>query len=173
MNAREVAYAGLFAALTAVGAQIAVPIGPVPFTLQVLLVLLSGLILGSRLGLISQLVYLATGAVGFPVFAEFSGGFAHLYGPTGGYLLAFPIAAFLVGYATERAGETVRGMALGSLLGVGVIYLLGWLRLGFFMAGDFEKAFTLGVLPFVPFDVLKAAIALGVAKTVRKMVEVA
>ncbi|ASJ07432.1 biotin transporter BioY [Thermococcus pacificus] len=173
MNARDVAFAGLFAALTAVGAQIAVPIGPVPFTLQVLLVLLSGLVLGSRLGLVSQLVYLVAGAVGFPVFAEFSGGFAHIYGPTGGYLLAFPIAAFLAGYITEKTGESVWGMTAGSLFGVVVIYALGWLRLCLFMAGDFGKAFKLGVLPFVPFDVLKAGIAVGVAKTVRKMVEVA
>jgi biotin transport system substrate-specific component len=173
MNAREVAYAGLFAALTAVGAQIAVPIGPVPFTLQVLLVLLSGLILGSRLGLISQLVYLAAGAIGFPVFAEFSGGIAHLYGPTGGYLLAFPIAAFVAGYFTEKSRESIWGMTLGSLAGVAVIYLLGWLRLGLFFGGDFGKAFELGVLPFVPVDVLKAAIAVGIAKTVRRMIEVA
>ena len=172
MNARDVSFAGLFAALTAVGAQITVPIGPVPFTLQVLLVLLSGLVLGSRLGLLSQLVYLVAGAVGFPVFAGFSGGFAHIYGPTGGYLLAFPIAAFLAGYLTEKSGDNVWGMALGSLLGVAAIYLVGWLRLGLFLAGDFEKAFALGVLLFVPFDVLKAAVAVGIGKSVRKMVEV-
>ncbi len=173
MNAREIAFAAMFIALTAIGAWIEVPIGPVPVTLQVLMVLLAGLLLGARLGFVSMLLYILTGTVGLPVFAGFSGGFVHIYGPTGGYLLAFPIAAFLAGYITEKTGESVRGMTIGSLLGVLVIYALGWLRLGLFMAGDFGKAFELGVLPFVPFDVLKAAIAVGVAKTVRKMVEVA
>ena len=168
MDARDVSFAALFAALTAVGAQITVPLGPVPFTLQVLLVLLSGLVLGSRLGLMSQLVYLLAGAIGFPIFAGFSGGFAHIYGPTGGYLLAFPIAAFLAGYLTEKSGDNLWGMALGSLLGVVVIYLLGWLRLGIFLGGDFEKALVVGVLPFVSLDVLKAAIAVGIARSVRK-----
>ena len=172
MNSRDVAFAGLFAALTAVGAQISVPIGPVPFTFQVFFVLLSGLLLGARLGFLSQLTYVLIGAVGFPVFAEFSGGFAHVYGPTGGYLLAFPIAAFLAGYVTEKSEGSTVEMTAGVLLGLAVIYVLGWLRLGLFLAGDFGKAFSLGVLPFVPLDVLKAAIAVGIGKSVRKMVEV-
>jgi biotin transport system substrate-specific component len=170
MNSREVAYAALFIALTAVGAWIEVPIGPVPVTLQVLMVLLAGLLLGARLGFVTILLYVLAGAVGFPVFSGFSGGFAHLYGPSGGYIIAFPPAAYVAGLFAER-WEDIRGYLLGSLLAISLIYLLGWLRLGFFMAGDFRKAFELGVLPFVPFDILKAAVAVGVAKRVRKMVE--
>ncbi|AMQ17909.1 biotin transporter BioY [Thermococcus peptonophilus] len=172
MNAREVAYAGIFIAFMAVSAQISVSLGPVPLTFQVFAVLLTGLLLGPRLGLLSVLSYDIAGAVGLPVFAGFSGGITHLYGPTGGYLLAFPIAAFLAGYITEKSRESVLGMAIGSLAGITVIYLLGWLRLGLFMGGDFEKAFQLGVLLFVPLDILKAAIAVGIAKTVRRMIEV-
>ncbi|NJE85800.1 biotin transporter BioY [Thermococcus sp. CX2] len=170
MRAKEVAFAGLFAALTAVGAQISIPIGPVPVTLQVLFVLMSGLILGARLGLLSQLVYVVMGAVGLPVFANFHGGFAVIYGPTGGYIVAFPIAAYLAGLFTERLGR--RGMLIGSILGVGVIYLLGWLRLGLFMGGDFEKAFLLGVVPFLPVDAVKAVVAIVIADRVRKAVEI-
>ncbi|ANF21843.1 biotin transporter BioY [Thermococcus piezophilus] len=170
MRAKEVAFAGLLAALTAVGAQISVPIGPVPVTLQVLFVLMSGLILRARLGLLSQLVYVVMGAVGLPVFANFHGGFAVIYGPTGGYIVAFPIAAYLTGLFTERLGR--RGMLIGSILGVGIIYLLGWLRLGLFMGGDFEKAFLLGVTPFLPVDTVKAAVAIVIADRVRKAVEI-
>ncbi|ASJ12829.1 biotin transporter BioY [Thermococcus thioreducens] len=170
MRARDVAFAGLFAALTAVGAQISIPVGPVPVTLQVFLVLLSGLVLGARLGFLSQLVYVLMGAVGIPVFANFQGGFAVLYGPTGGYIAAFPIAAFLTGYITEKSGRKT-GMVLGSLAGVGAIYLLGWLRLGLFLAGDFHKAFLLGVLPFIPVDVIKAALAVLIADRVRKAMD--
>ncbi len=169
MNPREITFAALFASLTAVGAQISVPIGPVPFTFQVFFVLLSGLLLGARLGFLSQLTYVLVGALGFPVFAEFSGGFAHIYGPTGGYLLAFPIAALLAGYATEKGGESVGGMTVGVLLGLAVIYILGWLRLGFYLGGNFGKALEVGVLPFLPLDLLKGALAVGIARPVRRM----
>ncbi|AFL95894.1 putative biotin biosynthesis protein BioY [Thermococcus cleftensis] len=171
MNARETSFAALFAALTAVGAQISIPIGPVPITLQVLVVLLSGLVLGPRLGFLSQLVYVVMGAVGLPVFAGFQGGFAVLYGPTGGYIVAFPIAAFIAGYVAEKTGKK-SGMLGGSLVGVGVIYLLGWLRLGLFLGGDFQKAFLLGVMPFLPVDAIKAGVAVLIADRVRKAIEI-
>ncbi|ASA77789.1 biotin transporter BioY [Thermococcus sp. 5-4] len=167
MRGRDVAFAALFAALTAVGAQISIPIGPVPITLQVLVVLLSGLILGMRLGFLSQLVYVAMGAVGLPVFANLQGGFAMLYGPTGGYIVAFPIAAFIAGYMAEKTGGKT-GMIGGSLVGIAVIYLLGWLRLSLFLGGDFHKALLIGVLPFVPLDIGKAALAALIADRVKK-----
>ena len=170
MKGKDVAFMALFAALTAVSAQMSVPIGPVPVTLQVFLVLLSGLVLGARLGFLSQLVYVLMGAVGIPVFANFQGGFAVLYGPTGGYIAAFPIAALIAGYLAEKSGGKT-GMIIGSLAGVGVIYLLGWLRLGLFLAGDFYKAFLLGVLPFIPVDVIKAALAVLIADRVRKAID--
>ncbi|MCD6373778.1 MAG: biotin transporter BioY [Thermococcus sp.] len=170
MNGKDVAFAGLFAALTAVGAQISIPIGPVPITLQVLFVLLSGLILGARLGFLSQLVYVVMGALGIPVFAGLQGGIAVIYGPTGGYIIAFPIAAYLAGLFAERLGR--KGMLIGSALGVGVIYFLGWLRLGLFLGGDFKKAFFLGVTPFLPVDAVKAAVAVVVTERVRKVVEI-
>ncbi|NJE10666.1 biotin transporter BioY [Thermococcus sp. MAR1] len=170
MNPREVAFTGLFTALTAVGAQISIPLGPVPVTLQVLMVLLSGLVLGPRVGFLSQIIYVLAGAVGLPVFAGFSGGFSYLYGPTGGYLLAFPLAAFFAGYLAENF-EGRKGMVIGSFLGVSVIYLLGWLRLAFFLGGDFHRAFLLGVLPFVPIDVAKAVLAVLIAARVKKAID--
>jgi biotin transport system substrate-specific component len=171
MKARDVAFSALFAALTAVGAQIAIPLGPVPFTLQVLVIFLSALILGARLGFLSQFIYVLMGAIGLPVFARFSGGFVHIYGPTGGYIIAFPIAAFLIGFIAEKREGLVWHLT-ACLLGLTVIYLLGWLRLGFYMGGDFVKAFKLGVAPFVVFDVIKAFLAVVIGDKVKKAVKI-
>ncbi|WP_457750923.1 biotin transporter BioY [Thermococcus sp.] len=168
MNGREVAFAGIFVALTAVGAWISIPLGPVPVTFQVMMVILSGLILGSRLGFMSQFLYVLAGAVGFPVFSGFSGGMAHIFGPTGGYLVAFPLAAFVTGYFSERGGFDFVKSLFGSLVGLGVIYILGWLWLSFYLGGAFKTAFEVGVLPFIGLDVLKILIAVVVAKRVKE-----
>ncbi len=110
----------LMAAVTAVAAQIAVPIFPVPFTLQVLAVVLSGLLLGPRYGALAQAIYLLVGAIGVPVFAEFRGGLGVLLGPTGGYLLSYPLAAAIAGLAagTVRSATRARALVLSFLSGV-------------------------------------------------------
>ncbi len=94
-----------FSILTAISAQISIPIKPVPFTLQTMIVLLAGALLGAKNGAYSQILYIFLGAIGLPVFAQTADGtmgFARLIGPTGGYLLAFPIAAYLVGVLTQK-----------------------------------------------------------------------
>jgi len=162
MKPKDIALVSTFTALTAFGAQVAIPIGPVPITLQVLLVLLSGLVLGARLGFLSQVLYIFLGLLGLPLFAHLGSGLAVLYGPTGGYLLAFPLAALLTGMASGR------GMAIelaGSLLAIGVIYLFGWGRLSLLIGA--WKAFHLGVLPFVGVDVAKAVVAVIIADAVK------
>ncbi len=165
MKPRDITRIALFTALTALGAQIAIPIGEVPITLQVLFVLLSGMMLPPKHAFLSQLFYLLLGAVGFPVFAGFKGGVAHLYGPTAGYLWAFPLSALLVSYLFARGGNYVLKM-ISALSGVGVIYFGGWLRLGLFLNGDFFSALKMGVLPFIGVDLLKAVIAVGIAEKV-------
>ena len=96
-----------FTMLTAISAQISIPIQPVPFTLQTMIVLLAGAFLGAKNGAYSQLLYIFLGAIGLPVFADGAMGFARLIGPTGGYLLAFPIGAYLVGYWTEKSQKYI------------------------------------------------------------------
>jgi len=162
MKPREIGITSIFAALTALGAQVAIPIGTVPITLQVLFVLLSGLILGPRLGFLSQALYIFLGLIELPVFAHLSSGPGVLYGPTGGYLLAFPIAAFITGLV-RKSNKAIK--LAGSLVGVGVIYLLGWGRLSLLMGPS--KAFYVGVLPFIGVDVAKAVIAVIIADAVR------
>ncbi len=163
----------LMAALTAIGAQISIPLPftPVPFTLQVPMVVLAGLLLGVRYGALSQAVYLLVGAVGVPVFAQFSGGIGVLAGPTGGYLVSYPFAAAVAGLAagtvlgSPRRRAVVSGTAYG-LLGLVAIYALGATWLGVQASLPPVAAITGGVLPFVPFDVVKVVLAALVAAAV-------
>lgn len=149
---------GSFIAFTALGAfvRIPLPFTPVPITLQTFFVLLAGALLGKRLGTLSQLGYVFLGSLGLPIFAGATGGLIPLFGPTGGYLLGFILAAYIIGKvlsAKEKAnfGWVVLAMAIGSL----VIYLLGAIHLALFAHLGVKKAFLLGVVPFIPGDTLK------------------
>jgi biotin transport system substrate-specific component len=160
----------LMAAVTAIAAQIAIPLpfSPVPFTLQVLAVILSGLLLGPRYGALAQVIYVLVGAVGVPVFAQFHGGLGVILGPTGGYLLSYPIAAAMAGLAARAASNAIRHRALwvsflwGSV-GLAAIYALGatWLSVAAHL--PFAVAVVQGVLPFVVFDLIKVGLAALVA----------
>jgi biotin transport system substrate-specific component len=156
------------AAVTAVAAQITVPLSPVPFTLQVLAVILSGLLLGVRLGALAQAVYVLVGAVGVPVFSGFTGGLGHVLGPTGGYLISYPIAAAVAGIAAHTIARASRRRALlaGFLwgcAGLAVIYVLGTTWLTVVSGLSPVQAIATGVLPFVVFDLIKVALAALVA----------
>jgi biotin transport system substrate-specific component len=136
------------------------PFTPVPITLQTLAVLLTGAALGSRRGAASMLLYIAEGAVGLPVFAGGVGGVIHLIGPTGGYIWAFSIAAFVVGLLCERHLERrFLTSALAMLPGTLIIYAIGISWLAIFLHVSIAQAFVLGMLPFIPGDILKIVIA--------------
>jgi len=151
-----------FAGLTALMAQIEIPLGftPVPITGQTFAVLLAGAGLGARLGASSQLLYLAAGMVGFPVFAGGSGGFEVFTGSTVGYLIGFVLAAALVGRLAERGQDRNVNTAITAFLaGSAVIYLCGAIGLMATAGMDFTTAVELGVTPFVFGDLLKAVAA--------------
>lgn len=156
---RDIAYTALFAALIAAGAFIAVPLGPVPFTLQVMFVLLAGMALGPRLGALSALAYLVLGLVA-PVYHGGTSGIAVLAGPTGGYLWGFVLGAALTGLVAQGRPASLPRLLLAGLLGLLPIYLLGasWLAVQL-EAPSLESVLIAGVLQFVPFDVLKAVVA--------------
>ena len=164
---------GGFALLTAVGAQIAIPTVPVPFTMQTVFVLLSGAILGARRGATAQLVYLAMGATGLPVFAGFSGTFVHLFGPTGGYLMAFPLAAYVTGYLfrdTEllRALPRFAAAALSMTLAMLLLFAMGLSYLNLVYIHDWSAAFTAGFVNLQVWDAVKIFSAAGIAASVRR-----
>jgi biotin transport system substrate-specific component len=153
------------ASLTALGAFITVPLGPVPFTMQPLFVLLSGLLLGWRLGAVSMIIYLVVGLVA-PVYHGGSSGLGTLIGPTGGYLWGFVLAAALTGALNQRfgsAGVWARFAAAGA--GLVPIYALGasWLAWQLHTT-SFHVVVWGGVLEFLPLDVVKALLAAAVCR---------
>ena len=153
----------VFAIATALSAkvQVVLPGTPIPFTFQPLLVLLSGALLGARLGAASQVLYLAAGAIGIPAFA-FGGGAAYLLGPTGGYLLAYPLAALTVG-ALMGPGYL---RALGAMLaGLAIIYAGGIAWLGAVFGP--ESVIALGLTPFVVADLVKVLVGVVVVNRLR------
>jgi len=172
----QAASVAFIAVLTAAVAQFSVhvPFTQVPITLQPMVVLLGGLVLGSRLGAYSQCLYLAAGIAGLPVFAASATlppGAFRLLGPTGGYLMAYPVAAFVVGLCAERGFDRRWATSVVAMLtGLAVIYLGGTLWLAYFArlggasaATGLAAAVATGVAPFAMADVLKAAVAAGVA----------
>ncbi|HEY63954.1 MAG TPA: biotin transporter BioY [Caldilineae bacterium] len=167
-RARVLGGIALFAALTALTARVTIPLPftPVPVTLQVLAVLLAGLTLGARAGAASQLAYLTAIAVGLPLSAKGLGGPAAFLGPTGGYLVAFVPAAYVVGALARPGWRTWAAM----LAGVAVIYLGGASWLAIWLGGDWGKAWTMGVVPFIAVDLAKALVAAIVVDGARRLV---
>lgn len=161
----------MMAAVTAVFAQIVIPLpfSPVPFSLAVLAVFLTGAILDKKHAFLAQLVYVLLGAAGLPILANFQGGLSAVVGPTGGYLITYPLMAFLTAWIAEKIGKTkwycyYPGMILGLL----VCYSLGtaWLAISGKMG--FGAALMAGVVPFAVFDLIKIVIASSFAFAVNK-----
>jgi biotin transport system substrate-specific component len=152
--------------LTAVAAQISIPLPftPVPFTLQPMVVLLGAAALGPRLGLMSQVLYLAAGMAGLPVFAAsptLPQGLARLAGPTGGYLMSYPFAAFVTGALAERGFDRrYLTSVLAMFAGLLVIFGFGvaWMAWGVIPLG-LDRALHAGLYPFVPADIIKVLLA--------------
>jgi biotin transport system substrate-specific component len=170
-SAIKVAAVLLVAALTALAAQISVPLPftPVPFTLQPMVVLLGGAALGARLGMASQVLYLALGIAGFPVFAASAvlpQGALRLLGPTGGYLMSYPFAAFVAGTLAERGFDRrYFTSVLAMAAGLAVVFTGGVLWLAWFarpVEAGLASALRTGLYPFLPADIIKICIAAAV-----------
>lgn len=161
--ARQAVPIGLGALIVALAAQfvVPVPLSPVPMTLQPLAVLVVGGILGAAGGVSALILYLALGAVGLPVFAGGGSGVLHLLGPTGGYLLAFPVAAGVTGALISRTPASVLRVLLACALGMVIIHVGGVAQLAL-LGGDPGLAFRVGFLPFLTGDLLKVGLAAAV-----------
>jgi biotin transporter BioY len=163
---RSVSLVVAFSLLTALAAQIVIPIGPVPITGQTFAVLLTGALLGSRLGAMAMMVYLIEGASGLPFFYGGSSGIGHLLGPTGGYLVAFPAGAFITGAFAENGWDkrfftAVVAMAVGSIL----ILLAGWAWFSVLTHTPPLAAFKVSVAPHIAGDIIKILLAAAVLPT--------
>lgn len=172
---RRIAMVGVlgFAAALAAGSQVAIPVPgtPVPVTLQPMIVVLSGMMLGPALGTSAMLLYLAAGAAGLPVFSPFGApGVARLLGPTGGFLLMFPIAAFAAGYLAQRFPSLLGRWAAASA-GIALLFVGGIAQLAA-LTGSLSVAIAQGLSPFAVLDLAKALIAALIARPgVRRSVE--
>lgn len=179
----RVASVVLLAGMTAAAAQISVPLPftQVPFTFQPMVVLLGGLALGARLGASAQVLYLMAGIAGLPVFAASATlpqGILRLMGPTGGYLLSYPVAAFLVGRLAERGlDRKYLTSVLAMLAGLAVIYAAGASMLALVTrpvsasaGAAFQNAVLMGVVPFIAADLVKLLLAAGIVPSIWKLV---
>jgi biotin transport system substrate-specific component len=177
-GAIRVASVALFVALTATAAQVSIPLPftPVPLTLQPMVVLLGGAVLGARLGMTVQVLYLAAGIAGLPVFASspmLPQGPLRLLGPTGGYLMTYPFAAFVAGWLAERGlDRRYLTSLLAMTCGLAIIFAGGVMGLAFFTrpAVGLAAALRTGFYPFVPLDILKLIVAAGITPGLWRMI---
>lgn len=177
VTTKEMVLVSLFTALTAIGAFLSIPIGNVPITLQSMFTILAGLLLGPRLGALSQLIYVILGLSGVRIFAGFSGGPQTVFSPSFGFLLGFILSAYVVGKITH--GERSIGLKrifFATLMGTLTIYLFGvpymYMILNNVMAKaiSFPTALKTGCLIFLPGDLLKAIVSSFVAiKMIRRI----
>ncbi|EOD00057.1 biotin transporter BioY [Caldisalinibacter kiritimatiensis] len=175
MSTRDLVYASIFTAITATCAQIFIytPFSPVPITLQVLAVFLSGAILGSKLGLISQLVYILLGTIGVPVFAGFKGGLHIIVGLYGGYITAFPIASFVIGILVNlyKGKSPIKNIAVNIFamaIGLMIIYIFGVCQYSLLSNVGFIEAIPILIIPFVIPDLIKLAIGGFIAPILKR-----
>ena len=160
IHIRNLCLIGLFTAVISIMAQIVIPMPfGVPFTMQTFAITLAGIILGSKNGAIASIIYVMLGAVGLPVFANFTGGWQSIVGPTGGFLLSFPIMAYIIGLGTEYRskwkGFSILGVTLGTLLNL----VCGSLMFCQLTDTTFLVGFTTCALPHVPATIVKAVLA--------------
>lgn len=167
MKTREIVYCAIFATITAVLAQISIPLpGGVPLTMQTFAVSLAGILLGSKRGFISMLVYVLMGCIGIPVFAGLTAGIGAVLGPTGGFILSFPIMSFIIGLITERTNNKIiifLGMVLGSI----VNYVVGAAQFAIVTDSTLLNAFLVCVLPFILVGLIKAVLATGIGSIIK------
>lgn len=172
MKTRALVFTALFAALTAVGAFLQVPIGPVPISLQFLFTAMAGILLGRRWGALSQLVYVLLGLVGLPIFTA-GGGFGYIFKPSFGFLLGLIPCAWVIGFlCRKRSGAT--WIALSCVAGLAVLYLIGVPYMALILNGYMSKGLDTmailkaGMLPFLPGDALKIVVATLVCPVLQK-----
>ncbi len=167
----RMALAALAAAALCILAPLSVPIGPVPITLSVLVVALFPYLLGAKLSVLSVALYLLIGAIGLPVFSGFEGGIQKLLGATGGYLVGY-IPLVLIGGAFIEKSKKPLVQFLGLLLGLISCYALGTAWLSAYLKLSLASALSVAVLPFIPFDLIKLALAVLIGRAAGKRLTV-
>ena len=176
MKTRNLVLTALFAALTAIGAFIKIPLGVSSITLQFLFTAMAGILLGSKLGALSQAVYVALGLIGLPIFTA-GGGFGYVLQPTFGFLLGLIPAALIIGVLTKKSAQPWR-IALGCVVGLAVLYAVGIPYMALILNGYMGKGMDLssllwaGMLPFLPGDAVKIVVVSLLCPILRKRISI-
>lgn len=169
-NIRQIALVGLMTAVICILGPLAlnIPVSPVPVSLGFLAVYFVSMVLGMKLGTLSVIAYILLGLAGLPVFTNFMGGPGKLFGPTGGYIFGYIFMALICGYTAEKWGNKIILSFLGMLLGTVVSYLFGTLWLAHQQSLTFVQALFAGVIPYIPFDLVKLIAAMAVGPRLRR-----
>lgn len=167
----DLVFVALFAAVMTVCAQIQIPFGEVPFTLQTLGVFIAASLLGWKIGTLSVIVYVLLGLAGVPVFAGFSGGIGVLFGPTGGYIIGFIFTALIVGLMTEKLGKKLWVEIVSMILGLAVCYAFGTVWFMFQMKMGLVESLLLCVVPYLIADALKIAFSAVLVNRLDKVIK--
>ncbi|WP_195939415.1 biotin transporter BioY [Romboutsia sp. 1001713B170131_170501_G6] len=171
LSTKELVICSIFASITAILAQISIPIPftTVPLTMQMFSVMICGILLGSRLGFLSQVIYLSLGIIGIPVFSQMGGGIGVLAGPTGGFLISFPIVSFIVGYFFEKYKNNIL-LLLSMLIALFISYIIGTFQFSLIAGVSFFKGLLTCVVPFIIVDFIKIGLVYIFGKCIRKRI---
>lgn len=170
LSIKHLTLTGLMAAVICLLGPLAlnIPVSPVPISLGFLAIYFVVSVVGMKLGTISVVIYILLGLAGVPVFTNFSGGPAKLFGPTGGYIIGYIFMALICGFFVDKFGNKLLIYFWGMILGTAVCYLFGTVWLGYQMDLTFPQALAAGVIPYIPGDLLKLIIAMAVGSQTRK-----
>jgi biotin transport system substrate-specific component len=169
INTKDLVMTGMFTAVICIMSLITLPTQPIPFTLSLFAIFLTGALLEPRLAFLSTLAYLLLGAFGIPVFAGFRGGLQALTGMTGGYLMSYPLMAIVIALCYKYIKKyKILALAIGMTLSLFLCYFLGTLWFMFISGNDLLTSLTLCVFPYAAFDLIKIILAISISTVIRK-----
>lgn len=171
LSTQEITLIGMCAALMAIFSQFSVPLPftSVPITLQIFGLAMISIIVGEKIATISILIFMLLGAIGLPVFSNFSGGFAVISGPTGGYIIGYIFMAFLTGYASYHLNKVM--IYIYSYIGMIIVYIIGTLQLKIVTGLTLQASLVAGVYPFIIKDIVITAVAIFIGLKVQKRIK--
>ena len=170
ISIKEMTMVSIFTALTAIGAFISIPLGPVPMTMQTLFVSIGFLVLGGKLSALGQLLYIFLGFIGLPIFSGFTSGIQSIFSPSFGFIIGFVFASYIAGSLLHRGELTNKRILLWTIIGNILIYIVGlaymYVILNFYLGKDLDiiNILYLGLIPFLPGDLLKMTLAFVTSK---------
>lgn len=169
-SVKQLALIGLMTAVICILSPLAlnIPVSPVPISLGFLAIYFVVSVVGMKLGTASVIIYILLGLAGVPVFTNFTGGPAKLFGPTGGYIIGYIFMALICGFFADKFAKSLPLYFLGMISGTAVCYLFGTVWLGYQMDLTFSQALAAGVIPYIPGDLLKLVIAVAAGSQIRK-----